>query len=79
MRTYVLTTGMRVETGVGHDNPATWAISNAVIEAADGTWLATWDCQTLEPLLDAANQRIPAPEDWRAAIAYEMVYDKRPG
>ncbi len=79
MRAYVLTTGVRVQTRAGDDDPGAWTIGNAVIETADGAWLATWDCQTLEPLLDAANQRIPAPGGWRTAIAYEMVYDKPPG
>jgi hypothetical protein len=72
MRTYVLRQGMRVQTASDHSNASTWAIGNAVLETSDGAWLATWDCQTLEPLLDTANLQIPAPEGWREVIAYEM-------
>lgn len=75
MRTYVLTTGIRVRTGTEDGDPGAWAIGNAVIETVDGTWLATWDCQTLEPLLDAANRQIAAPEGWQTSMAYEMFPD----
>jgi hypothetical protein len=72
MRAYVLSQGIRVQTGASKENPGAWAIGNAVIETDEGTWLATWDCQMLEPLLDEAHQHIPAPKGWRAAVAYQM-------
>lgn len=77
MRTYVLRQGICVQIGAGTGHLAAWAIGNAVIETADGAWLATWDCQMLEPLMDARNQQIPAPEGWRTAIAYEMFAEQR--
>jgi hypothetical protein len=72
MRAYVLRQGIRVQTASEQSNASAWAIGNAVIETSDGAWLATWDCQMLEPLLDGADQQIPAPEGWRDMIAYAM-------
>jgi hypothetical protein len=77
MRAYVLSQGIRIQTGAGKDPSRAWAIGNAVIETDDGVWLATWDCQMLEPLLDEANQRIPAPAGWREIVAYDMFAEQR--
>ena len=77
MRAYVLNQGIRLQTGTGNGHSSAWAIGNAVVETDDGAWLATWDCQMLEPLLDEANQRIPACEGWREMVAYEMFAEQR--
>jgi hypothetical protein len=77
MRTYVLSQAIRVQNGTGTNLLTAWAIANAVIETADGAWLATLDCQMLVPLLDAYRRQIPAPEGWRTAIAYEIFAARR--
>jgi hypothetical protein len=77
MRAYVLNQGIRVQTGAGNGHSSAWAIGNAVVEADDGAWLATWDCQMLELLLDEASLPIPAPEGWREIVGYEMFADQR--
>jgi hypothetical protein len=77
MRTYVLRQAIRVQTETGAGLLAAWATANAVIETADGAWLATWDCQMLGPLLDAYQRQIPAPEGWQTAVAYEMFAARR--